>query len=103
MRDSFALSAVCPVLGNLGSLLPSRETPRVFADIDGWVRHRLGRATQTWKRGRVIYRELVACRMPPDGARRVAANSRRWWKPAMALNMARRTYLQTAWSPNFAS
>ncbi len=66
------------------------ETPRVFADIDGWVRHRL-RAVQLkqWKRGRVIYRELVACGMPPDGARRVAANSRRWWyNSAMALNMA---------------
>jgi RNA-directed DNA polymerase len=66
------------------------ETPGVFADIDGWVRHRL-RAVQLkhWKRGRVIYRELVARGMPPDSARRVAANSRRWWhNSAMALNMA---------------
>jgi group II intron reverse transcriptase/maturase len=66
------------------------ETPGVFADIDGWVRHRL-RAVQLkhWKRGRVIYRELVARGMAPDAARRVAANSRRWWhNSAMALNMA---------------
>jgi len=42
-----------------------------------------------WKRGRVIYRELVARGMSPDAARRVAGNSRRWWRnSAMALNMA---------------
>jgi RNA-directed DNA polymerase len=66
------------------------DTPRAFADIDGWVRHRL-RAVQLkhWKRGRVIYRELIARGMSPDAARRVAANSRRWWhNSAMALNMA---------------
>ncbi len=66
------------------------DTPGAFADIDGWVRHRL-RAVQLkhWKRGRVIYRELIARGMPPDAARRVAANSRRWWhNSAMALNMA---------------
>jgi RNA-directed DNA polymerase len=66
------------------------DTPRVFADIDGWVRYRL-RAVQLkhWKRGRVIDRELVARGMPPDAARRVAANSRRWWhNSAMALNLA---------------
>jgi group II intron reverse transcriptase/maturase len=66
------------------------DTPRAFADIDGWVRHRL-RVVQLkhWKRGRVIYRELIARGMPPEAARRVAANSRRWWRnSAMALNMA---------------
>jgi len=66
------------------------ETPRAFADIDGWVRHRL-RAVQLkhWKRGRVVYRELIARGMTPDAASRVAANSRRWWhNSAMALNMA---------------
>src|ERR1700744_4042184 len=52
------------------------ETPRVFADIDGWVRHRL-RAVQLkhWKRGEVIYRKLLARGMPHNVARRVAANS----------------------------
>jgi RNA-directed DNA polymerase len=66
------------------------ETPGAFADIDGWVRHRL-RAVQLkhWKRGRVIYRELIARGMAPDTASRVAGNSRRWWRnSAMALNMA---------------
>jgi RNA-directed DNA polymerase len=66
------------------------ETPGAFADIDGWVRHRL-RAVQLkhWKRGRVIYRELKARGMSDDAARRVAGNARRWWhNSAMALNMA---------------
>jgi RNA-directed DNA polymerase len=66
------------------------ETPGAFADIDGWVRHRL-RAVQLkhWKRGRVIYRELVARGMSPDAAMQVAANSRRWWhNSAMALHIA---------------
>ena len=66
------------------------ETPGAFADIDGWVRHRL-RAVQLkhWKRGRVIYRELIARGMAPDTASRVAGNSRRWWRnSAMALNIA---------------
>jgi RNA-directed DNA polymerase len=66
------------------------ETPGVFADIDGWVRHRL-RAVQLkhWKRGRVIHRELIARGMPADAARRVAANSQRWWRnSAMALHIA---------------
>jgi RNA-directed DNA polymerase len=66
------------------------ETPGVFADIDGWVRHRL-RAVQLkhWKRGRVIYRELKARGMSDDAARRVAGNKRRWWhNSAMALHIA---------------
>jgi RNA-directed DNA polymerase len=66
------------------------ETPGAFADIDAWVRHRL-RAVQLkhWKRGRVVYRELVARGMSPDAASRVAVNSRRWWhNSAMALHIA---------------
>ena len=66
------------------------ETPGVYADIDGWVRHRL-RAVQLkhWKRGRVVYRELVARGLSADAASRVASNSRRWWhNSAMALHIA---------------
>jgi group II intron reverse transcriptase/maturase len=66
------------------------ETPRALAEIDGWVRHRL-RAVQLkhWKRGRTIYRELVARGMSDHAARRVAANGRRWWRnSAMALHIA---------------
>ena len=56
------------------------QTPRVFKDLDQWLRHRL-RAIQLkqWKRGKTIYRELMALGANPDVARRVAANSRRWW------------------------
>jgi group II intron reverse transcriptase/maturase len=66
------------------------ETPGVFDDIDGWVRHRL-RAVQLkhWKRGRVIYRELKARGMSDDAAKQVAVNGRRWWRnSALALHIA---------------
>jgi RNA-directed DNA polymerase len=66
------------------------ETPGVFADIDGWVRHRL-RAVQLkhWKHGHVVYRELIARGLHPDEAGRAAINSRRWWhNSTMALNKA---------------
>ncbi|MGL3111739.1 group II intron reverse transcriptase/maturase [Bradyrhizobium sp. BR 1432] len=66
------------------------ETPGVFADIDGWIRHRL-RAVQLkhWKNGHVVYRELIARGVHPDEARRVAINRRRWWRTSkVALNKA---------------
>jgi RNA-directed DNA polymerase len=66
------------------------ETPRVFADIDKWVRHRL-RALQLkhWKRGPTIYRELRARGMSEHAASQVAGNGRRWWhNSALSLNMA---------------
>ena len=66
------------------------DTPRVFSDLDEWIRHRL-RAIQLkqWKRGTTIYRELVRRGMRADGAKRVAANSRRWWKNSgMTINVA---------------
>jgi len=69
------------------------DTPRVFSDLDEWIRHRL-RAIhlKQWKRGTTIYRELVKRGMRPDGptgARRVAANGRRWWKNSgQAINVA---------------
>lgn len=66
------------------------ETPRVLRELDEWIRHRL-RAIQLkhWKRGRTIYRELVARGMSLAKAAQVAANARRWWKnSAMALHIA---------------
>ena len=66
------------------------ETPRVLAELDQWIRHRL-RALQLkqWKRGRTIYRELTARGMPGEAAKRVAGNGRRWWRnSAMAIHMA---------------
>jgi RNA-directed DNA polymerase len=64
------------------------QTPRVWRDLDQWMRHRL-RAIQLkqWKRGKTMYRELRALGAKPEVARRVAANSRRWWRNSgMLLN-----------------
>ena len=57
------------------------QTPRVWRELDEWLRHRL-RAIQLkqWKRGTTMYRELRALGAPQNVARRVAANSRRWWR-----------------------
>ena len=66
------------------------DTPKVFASLDQWIRHRL-RALQLtqWKRGRTVYRELRARGASERVAGTVAANARRWWKnSAMLLNTA---------------
>lgn len=66
------------------------ETPQVFRTLDEWIRHRL-RANQLkqWKRGKTIYRELVARGMTGEKARQVARNGRRWWRnSAMAIHIA---------------
>ncbi|MFH2204892.1 MAG: group II intron reverse transcriptase/maturase [Elusimicrobiota bacterium] len=66
------------------------ETPRIFAQLDEWLRHRL-RAIHLkhWKRGPTIYRELRRRRLPEVAAARVAANGRRWWRnSAMLINAA---------------
>jgi group II intron reverse transcriptase/maturase len=66
------------------------DTPRVFRDLDKWIRHRL-RAIHLkhWKRGPTIYRELRRRGLSVSGARRVAANSRSWWRNSgMLINAA---------------
>ncbi len=66
------------------------ETPRIFAALDEWIRHRL-RALHLkhWRRGKTIYRELRARGLSEIGAARVAAHGRRWWKnSAMLINVA---------------
>ena len=57
------------------------QTPRVWRELDEWLRHRL-RAIQLkhWKRSRAIYRELKALGAKENVARQVAGNSRRWWR-----------------------
>ncbi|AOJ36512.1 group II intron reverse transcriptase/maturase [Burkholderia lata] len=57
------------------------QTPRVFRELDEWIRHRL-RAMQLkhWRRGTTMYRELLALGASREDAYRVAANSRRWWR-----------------------
>jgi RNA-directed DNA polymerase len=66
------------------------DTPRIFAELDEWIRHRL-RAIHLvhWKRGTTIYRELRARGLPQHAAATVAANGRRWWKnSAKLINVA---------------
>ena len=66
------------------------DTPRRFAELDEWIRHRL-RALHLrhWRRGRVIYRELRARGLSEYAAAKVAANGRRWWKnSAMTIHIA---------------
>jgi RNA-directed DNA polymerase len=64
------------------------QTPRVWRELDEWLRHRL-RAIQLkqWKRGSTIYRELMALGATQSAAERVADNSRCWWRNSRgALN-----------------
>jgi group II intron reverse transcriptase/maturase len=59
------------------------ETPRVFRELDEWIRHRL-RLVQVkqWKRGRTVFRELRARGLSPDAAAMAAASTRGWWRRA---------------------
>ena len=66
------------------------DTPRVFAELDEWIRHRL-RAIhlKQWRRGTTIYRELRARGLSDRGAKKVASNGRRWWRnSAKLINVA---------------
>ena len=57
------------------------QTPGVWQKLDEWLRHRL-RALQLkhWKRPRTMYRELKALGATETVAKRVAGNSRCWWR-----------------------
>ena len=57
------------------------QTPRVWRELDEWLRHRL-RAIQLkhWKRLKAICRELKALGASADVANQVAGNSHRWWR-----------------------
>jgi RNA-directed DNA polymerase len=66
------------------------DTPKVFDDLDKWIRHRL-RALHLkhWKRGTTIFRELRARGLPVDAAAQVARFGRRWWhNSAMLIHVA---------------
>lgn len=66
------------------------DTPRIFRELDGWIRHRL-RAIQLkqWKRGTTMYRELRARGLSQPAAAQVACNAKRWWRNSgMAINRA---------------
>ena len=57
------------------------QTPKVWRTLDEWLRHRL-RAIQLkhWRRGSTIYRELTNLGAAEHVAKRVASNSRCWWR-----------------------
>ena len=57
------------------------QTPKIFKKLDEWIRHRL-RAIQLkhWRRGKTIYKELLALGASEHVAQRVAANSHCWWR-----------------------
>lgn len=66
------------------------DTPKIFGELDQWLRHRL-RALHLkhWRRGPVIYRELRSRGLSEDQAAKVAGNNRRWWRnSALYLNRA---------------
>lgn len=82
------------------------ETPGIFEDLDSWVRHRLRQVQlRQWKRGTTIYRELRRRGASEEVARRVAANSCRWWKNSgMALSVVLPTrYYDDLGVPRLAS
>jgi RNA-directed DNA polymerase len=56
------------------------ETPKVFGELDEWLRHRL-RAIhlKQWKRGRTVFREMRSRGASVDMAAMIAAGTRRWW------------------------
>ncbi len=72
------------------------ETPRIFRDLDEWLRHRL-RAVQLkqWKQGPTVYRELRARGVPERITCAAAAHTSRWW--AMAAHGALQTALPTSY------
>jgi group II intron reverse transcriptase/maturase len=71
------------------------QTPRIWRELDEWIRHRL-RAIQLkqWRRAPTIYRELRRMGASEEVAKKVAGNSGRWWRNSrFALNRV----LDIAW------
>jgi len=86
------------VAGDLRKYLPGwrayfsiAETPKIFRELDGWIRHRL-RAIRLaqWKRSTTAYRELRKCGVPVKQVYSATHRFRSWWRMAnsQALKMA---------------
>ena len=57
------------------------QTPRVWPELDEWLRHRLRAiALRHGKRPQAIYRKLKALGASEDGAKPVARNCHRCWR-----------------------
>jgi len=82
------------------------QTPKIFARLDSWIGHRLRMVRlKQWKRGKTVYRELVAAGVGPRLAASVASATRHWWKTSKtsALNMALpNTYFRRLGVPRLA-
>ncbi|BCX88702.1 RNA-directed DNA polymerase [Methylomarinovum tepidoasis] len=58
------------------------QTPKVFRRLDEWLR---ALQFKHWKRGKTMYRELKALGATDEVVRRIAANSRQWWRNSRYL------------------
>ena len=57
------------------------QAPRVWRTLDKWLRHRLRAILlKQWRRGSTIYRGLINLCAAEHVAKRVADNSRCWWR-----------------------
>lgn len=83
------------------------ETPRVFDNLDRWIRRRLRMVQlKQWKCGSTAFRELRARGVPGPIAARACAHVHRWWPTSkhFALNMALPTcYFDRLGVPRLAS
>lgn len=58
------------------------QTPRIWRTLDEWLR---AIQLKHWNCGTTMYRELLKLGAAPSVAKRVAANSRRWWRNSAKL------------------
>ncbi|MBP6835465.1 MAG: group II intron reverse transcriptase/maturase [Deltaproteobacteria bacterium] len=56
------------------------ETPRIFGELDGWIRRRLRMLRlKQWKRGTTACPALMAAGVAESAAKHLAGRLRRWW------------------------
>lgn len=56
------------------------ETPKVFRELDEWIRHRLRQIhLKQWRQGSTVMRELTSRGVPRWAAKPIAANPGSWW------------------------
>ena len=85
-RHGASGAAAEAVPAGLEGVLRTGANAGVWRKLDEWLRHRL-RAIQLkqWKRPKTMYRELTAMGATPAVAKRVAGNSRCWWRNSDGL------------------
>lgn len=79
-----------PILRGWANYYRICEVPRVFKELDGWIRRRLRDILwRQWKRGPTRYRNLVRYGLDPETARISTGNGRGPWWNAGAAHMNR--------------